>query len=74
MKKIISLIKACMTENMNLFKIKTKNQSETSKKVFPILIGLVFLFSVWTYANMIMEPLVEIHAEIVLLTLFILFP
>ena len=73
MKKIISLVKAGMTENMNLFKVNTKNQSEKSKKIFPIVIALLFLFSMWSYANVIMEPLVEVHCEIVLLTLFIAF-
>ena len=73
MKKIISLVKAGMTENMNLFRINTKNQSEKSKKIFPIVIALLFLFSMWSYANVIMEPLVEVHCEIVLLTLFIAF-
>ncbi len=73
MKKIMSLLKACLTDNMNLFRIKNKNQSETSKKILPILVALLFLFSIWSYANMIMEPLVEIHQEVVLLTLFILF-
>ncbi|MBP3255188.1 MAG: hypothetical protein J6M60_01675 [Clostridia bacterium] len=71
MKKLLSLIKACMTENMSIFKVKTKNQSETSKKILPIvLFGLVF-FSMWSYANILMESLVELHVEYILLTLFV---
>ena len=71
MKKLLSLIKASMTENMNLFRVKTKNQSQTSKKIIPIvLFGLVF-FSIWSYANILMESLIEVHLEYVLLTLFV---
>lgn len=72
MKKLVSLIKACMTENMSLFKIKNKSQSTTSKRLLPIVIAALFFFYVWSYANMIMEPLVSVHMEVVLLTLFIL--
>ena len=71
MKKLISLTKACMTDNMNLFKIKNKNQTEKSKKILPIVIALLILFSIWTYANMMIEPLVESHNEYVVLTIFV---
>lgn len=71
MKKIISLIKACMTDNMNLFRIKQKNQSGTSKRVFPILIAFLFLFAMWSYANMMMDPLKGTGGEILVLTVFI---
>ena len=72
MKKYISLIKACMTENMALFKISNKNQSERTKKVLPIFLFILMFFSVWSYANIIMEPLVKINLEFVLLTLFVI--
>ena len=72
MKKYLSLIKACMTENMSIFKISSKKQSKTSKKMLPIFVFICLFFSVWTYANMFMEPLVKIHLEYVLLTLFVI--
>ncbi len=72
MKKIISLIKACMTDNMQLFKIKSKSNKKSSKVILPIILGFICMFSVWSYANMFMEPLVKIHAEYVLLSLFIM--
>ena len=71
MKKLISLIKTCMTENMSLFKLKNKNNTKVSRKVFPIFITFACFFSIWSYANIIMEPLVKIHLEFVLLTLFV---
>ena len=73
MKKIISLLKACMTDNMSLFRLKNKNKTKSSKKVLPIIILFAIFFSIWSYANIFMEPLVEIHLEYVLLTIFILF-
>lgn len=73
MKKIISLIKACMTDNMNLFKLKQKNQTAMSKKLFPIFIAILFLFAMWSYANMFMEPLAGTGNEVLVLTIFVAF-
>ena len=72
MKKIISLIKACMTDNMQLFKVKNKSNKKISKIMLPIILGLCCMFSVWSYANMFMEPLIKIHAEYILLSLFVI--
>lgn len=72
MKKIISLIKASMTDNMSIFKIKTKNQTKAIKKLLPIFVVVSLFFSLWSYANMFMEPLSQVHLEYVVLTLFIL--
>lgn len=72
MKKIISLIKACMTDNMSIFKIKNKKQRKKTNRLLPILLGALLVFYIWTYANVIMEQLVEFHAEFFLLTLFII--
>lgn len=73
MKKMLSLIKACMTDNMSLFKIKSKKQSKASKILLPIFLFIMVFFSVWSYANMIIEPLLKVNLEFVLLTLFIVF-
>ncbi len=73
MKKLISLIKACMTDNMNLFRIRQKNQSTISKKIFPIFIAGLFMFLMWTYAEKIMELLVGTGSEVLVLTIFIIF-
>ena len=73
MKKLISLIKACMTSDMSLFKIKNNNQSKRSRVILPIFLFIMVFFSIWSYANMIIEPLTKIHLEYVLLSLFVLF-
>ncbi len=73
MKKIISLIKACMTSDMSLFKIKNNNQSKRSRVLLPIFLFIMVFFSIWSYANMIIEPLTKIHLEYVLLSIFVLF-
>lgn len=73
MNKLKSLIKACMTDNMSIFKIKSKKQTKKSKKILPIFLVIVLFFSIWSYANMLMEPLSEINLEYVVLTLFVLF-
>ena len=70
MKKLVSLLKACMTDNMNLFKVKNKNQTEKSKKIIPIFLAAVVFFAMWSYANTITESLVPMHLEYFVLTLF----
>ena len=71
MKKLVSLIKACMSENMNLFKIRNKKDTKKSNTVLPIFLGICVFFSIWSYANIIMEPLINVNLEYVLLTLFV---
>ena len=72
MKKLVSLIKACMTDNMSLFKIKNKKSGKKSNAILPIFLGICVFFSIWSYANIIIEPLIEVKLEYVLLTLFVL--
>lgn len=73
MKKLFSLVKACMTENMSLFKIHSKSKSESSKNITPIILALIFLVSIGSYASMMMEPLKKAGVEILLLSLFVVF-
>ena len=71
MNKLISLIKATMSQDMNLFKIKRKNDSKISKIIFPIFLSIILMFCIGTYAwgmAEILEPLGLIH---VLLSIFI---
>ena len=72
MKKLISLLKACMSSNMQLFKIKSKSDKKSSRIALPIVLFFICCFSVWSYANMIMEPLSKANLEYVALTLFVL--
>ena len=53
MKKLISLIRACMTEDMNLLKINTKKQNKMDKLLFPIMIAAVLMVSIGSYAERI---------------------
>lgn len=73
MKKIFSLIKASMTEDMNIFKISTKKKSNFTKIVLPIFLGLILMGAMYSYAEMLIEPLEQVNMEIAVLTLFILF-
>ena len=71
MKKILSLIKATMTENMSLFSINTKKQSKMSRKAFPIFMFVIIFFYMWMYANILYEQLDEVKAQFVGLLIFV---
>ncbi len=71
MKKIYSLLKATMTSDMSIFKIKSKNNKKSNIK-FVILLSLCFMFTIWSYANMLFEKLAPMHLEHVVLSLFVL--
>lgn len=70
MKKLLSLIKACMTDNMSLFKFGKKNSNKKKGKFIIVLVTLLCMSVIWMYANMFMDQLVPLHLEYVLLTLF----
>ena len=71
MKKIVSLIKACMTSDMSLFKIKGKKNTTSSKIGLPLFIAFLFMFSIWSYANGILEKLAPLNLQYVALSLFV---
>ena len=71
MKKILSLIKVSMTQNMNIFRVSTKNKSTRSKIIIPIALSLLFMMSMGTYADTIMSSLKEQGLEYIVLTLFV---
>ena len=70
MKKLYSLIRACMTSDMKIFKIKTK---KNSKKAFllPLVIGLYLMFMIWGYANTFFEKMAPIGLGYIMLSLFV---
>lgn len=72
MKKLISLLKAAMSQDMSLFKIKSKNESKFSKIVLPILLALIVMFSVGSYAAMLAEELAKYELTYIILTIFIM--
>ena len=72
MKKFFSLIKASMTEGMNLFKVSTKNKNTFTKILLPIILTIVLMGAMYSYSELIMNELQSVNMEFVLLTLFII--
>ena len=72
MEKLISLLKATMSQDMSLFKIKSKEQSKISKIILPIVLTLIVMFSMGTYAAMLAEQLVTYNLTYIVLTIFIM--
>ena len=71
MKKIFSLLKASMSEGMNLFKINVKNKKSASNIILPILLAITLMGMLYSYSEMMIEQLEVVHMEFVVLTLFI---
>ena len=72
MKKLISLIRACMTENMSIFKIKTKSKKRITKMILPVFLFVMIFITMCSYADMLIDPLRKVHLEFVMLTIFVL--
>ena len=72
MKKFLSLLKASMTEGMNLFKVSTKKKNAFTKIVLPIILAFLLMRAMYSYSELIMEQLEPVNMEYVLLTLFII--
>ena len=72
MKKLISLLKATMSQDMSLFKTKSKNKSKFNKMILPIVLALIVMFSVGSYAAMLAEELVKYNLTYIILTIFIM--
>ena len=69
MKKTFSLIRACMTSDMSLFKIKTKSNSKKSLLI-PLFIAFYLMFMIWGGANSLFEKLAPLHIQYILLSVF----
>lgn len=69
MKKIYSLIKASMSSDMNIFKIKTKKNTK-SRFILPLFIALYLMFMIWSLANSLFEKVAPMHIGYCLLSLF----
>ena len=72
MKKVFSLIKASMTQGMNLFRINTKSKNKITKVFLPIILSICLMIVPYSYSEMIMEKLAPINMEFVLLTLAVI--
>ena len=72
MGKLVSLLKATMSQDMSLFRIKSKNESKISKIILPIALTLIVMLSVGSYAAMLAEELVKYNLTYIILTIFIM--
>ncbi len=73
MNKVFSLIKATMTEDMNLFKVSTKKKNTFTKVMIPLFLVLALMSVMYSYSELIIKELTKVNMEFVLLTIFILF-
>ncbi|MBR2587765.1 MAG: hypothetical protein IKD77_00985 [Bacilli bacterium] len=72
MKKMFSLVRASMTEGMNLFKISTKKKNTFTKIGLPVFLTLMLMMAMYSYSENMIIQLATVKMEIVLLTLFIM--
>lgn len=69
MKKVFSLIRATMTSDMNIFKIRSRNKKNSI--IFIIFISLLFMFAIWTYANLLFEKFAPLKLQSIVLSIFV---
>ena len=72
MKKIYSLLKACMTSDMNIFKVKQKKENN-KKSLLPIFLSLCFMFAIWSNANMIFEKVAPMNLQVFVIAIIVFF-
>ena len=73
MSKFFSLLRASMSEGMNIFRLSGKKQSKFSRIGVPIILAIIIMVSVAGYVDMMMEPLAKVGMEFVVLTIFVIF-
>ena len=72
MKRMISLIRATLSEGMNLFRVSSKKKKTLFSKIgVPILLSLTLMFLMFSYSMMIMEQLHPVNMDYVLLAMFV---
>ena len=71
MKKIISLIRVCMTSDMNVFKIKQKKDGKKNNAALPVVISLLIMFYIWSNSNMLFEKMAPLHLQVLVVSLFV---
>ena len=70
--KTLSLLRAVLTEDMDLFKYKVgTNASRLKKILLPVFLFIVVGYSIGYYAYMIGKPLYEVGLTYIMLSLFI---
>ena len=72
MKKTLSLLRAALSQDMNMFKYETKaNSSKLKKIIFPVCLFIIVCLSLGVYAYMIADELSKVHLTYIMLTMFI---
>ena len=72
MNRILSLIKATMTEDMNLFRISTKKKSFFNQIALPIIITLLIMGSIYYYSETFFVEFERVNMGYVLLSIFVM--
>lgn len=71
--KTLSLLKAALSQDMNMFKYSAKRNSSKLKKIlFPIILFVIVSMAIGTYAYMIGEKLAPYHLTYIMLSMFII--
>ena len=69
--KTISLLKAVLSENMNLFNYQTKkNSKKITKILIPIFLFIIVCFSVGVYANALGRLMHKVNLTYIMLNMF----
>ena len=71
MKKICSLVRASMTSDMNIFKIKQKKDNKKNSFMLPFVLSIFFMFAIWSYANMFFEKFAPMHLQVIVISLVV---
>ena len=69
MKKYLSLLKASMSYDMNIFKYTNKNIKGYAKNLFPLFLALVVMFSIGTLTYPLAENLSKINLTYIMISL-----
>ena len=70
--KLLSLIKAVLSQDMNVFKYSAgKNAGKLKKVILPLFLFVIVSTSVGYYAYMIAEILAPFHLTYIMLSMFI---
>ncbi|MBR5408853.1 hypothetical protein IK112_02820 [Candidatus Saccharibacteria bacterium] len=74
MGKLFSLLKASMTDGMQIFRISKNSANGKKSNQTGLLIAIAALigFSVWAYADKLLDSLTDVGAGFVVLTLFVI--
>lgn len=71
MKKYLSLIKTCLSSDMNIIKINTKNRFKITNILLPVFLVIIIMISVGTYVVAFIEQLLPTGNAQIILALFV---